>query len=451
MFEKIPPQAIQFEEAILGALLVESSKSEKVSSILPEYFYKESHKLIFEAIQSLYRSSEPIDIITVPDKLMKLGTFDQVGGYMYVNELANKVNSGAHFDYHLAIVIQKYLQREAIRYSSEIIELSFSEDDILEEVETKLMEIQNLLINSTLGEITGSGIQEIMSQSKEIAIKKMTDRKEGKEIGISIPIGVLHQILGGWQQGDLVYLAGRPSMGKTAVAIKFAKHAAKKGAKTVFFSLEMNNIPIVDRAALGEVDIDPEDWKNGNITQEDLDKYDRVRDIFKEWHFKIYDKSSIRPEHIRAICKKDKPDIIFIDYIGLMKPNAGERFQNRNLEMGSISHELKAIVKDFNIPVICLSQLSRASDSVPSLTHLRDSGELEQDADVVIFPHRPYYYSKQEEDKGIIEFHVAKHRNGRTGMVEGSHNKYMNDFFDKRDEELPIMNNDDLQTNLEPF
>jgi len=449
MIDKIPPQAIQFEEAIIGALLIESSISEKVNNIIPEYFYKESNQIIFNAIQDLYRTGSPIDIITVPDKLKKMEKFDKIGGFNYIMGITNKINSSAHFDYHLAIVIQKYLQREIIRKCSDMITLAFSEDDVLTECEAELIELQNTLIDSTIGDISGQVINDILKESQDIAARKMIDRRDGKEIGIPVPIGVLYDILGGWQNGDLIYLAGRPSMGKTAVAIKFAKHAAKKGHKTIFFSLEMNNIPIADRAALGEVDINPEDWRNGRISDDDLNKYDRVRELFKDYDLKVYDKSSIRPEHVRAVCKKERPEIIFIDYIGLMKPNLGEKYQNRNLELGHISHELKAIAKDFNIPVIALSQLNRALDNrgskVPNLSDLRDSGELEQDADIVIFPHRPYYYSKQDEDKGIIQFVVAKHRNGRTGIVEGSHNKYMNDFFDKRDDDF--MNNDDLSSN----
>lgn len=431
----MPPQAVDLEEVLIGSLLLESDLWDKIQDVDAEYFYKESHQVIFKSIAQLYTDKEPIDLMTVTNRLRSNGELDNIGGPVFLTSLMSSVVSGSHFDYHLHIIKQKYIQREIITITHEINRLAYSDDtESITECEKKITTLQNFLIDQTVGDIDGESIHNLTIKSINAAQDRISIKNQGEEVGIPIPIGRLQDILGGWQRTDLVLIAARPSMGKTAVAIKFAKYAAKRGYKSLIFSLEMSKISLTDRAVLGETDINPEDWRNGNISSSELDKIDAVRDKIKSWPLIIYDKSGLRPEQIYSICKKERPDIIFIDYIQLMKKNKGEKFDRKDLEIGHLSSEMKSIAKEFTIPVIALSQLNRSlevrASKVPTLGDLRESGNLEQDADIVIFPYRPYVYTGEKTDKGKIEFIIAKHRNGRTGAVDAGHNNYMNDFFD---------------------
>lgn len=433
---KIPPQAIDLEEALIGALLIESTRHDLIPRMKPEMFYKESSQVIFKAIQHLYTSKKAIDILTVSERLMSTNELEQVGGATHIAELTDHVSSSAHAEYHYYIVVQKYILRRIIQVTSEVQMIAFQDDDQqIEECQRVLHQLDEDITSEIIGEINTRDIFSIADQSINNAIQRMTDLERGIVPGIPCGIGSLHTVTSGWQKQDLIYIAARPSMGKTAVAIHFAKHAAKKGYRVLFFSLEMSDVSIIDRAILGETDINPTYWKNGQIGQESIALFESVMNQTKTWSITVSDKSSIRPDQVHAIAKKESPDIIFIDYIQLMKPSPGSKYQNRNLELGSISHDLKAIAKDFNIPVVALSQLNRDIDhrgsKIPTLSDIRDSGELEQDADVVIFPYRPEVYSDDQQDKGVIQFIIAKHRNGETGIVDARHNRYMNNFFDE--------------------
>lgn len=449
-YGKMPPQATEIEDVILGALMIEKDLLDKIPDITMEMFYKESNKKIFKAIFDLHMNKSSIDILTVTEKLRSTGELDECGGAGYITNLTSKIASGAHFDYHLHIVKQKYIQREIIRITSEAQQRAYNDDDeTIQECETLITDLMNFMVDQTTGNLVGSTLIKITNESIDLAAKRKIIREEGKEVGISIPIGKLQDITGGWQKEDLVLIAARPSMGKTAVAVKFAKHTAKRGYKTLFFSMEMSKIALNDRAILGETDINPEKWRNGEIENNDIEYiFNDVRSLISSWPLIIYDKPALRPEQIHSICKKEKPDIVFIDYIQLMRKNIGERFDRKDLEVGHISSELKSIAKEFQIPVIALSQLNRAMDTrgskIPTLSDLRESGALEQDADIVMFPHRPYYYSKMDEDQGKIEFVIAKHRNGRAGIIEAKHNEYMNDFFDSGNEPIEIPVNYDF-------
>lgn len=458
---KIPPQAIELEEIVIGAYLIEPELKDKIHEASPEIFYKEANQKIYNLIKDLYNDRKPIDILTVTQRAKEKGVLEEIGGAAYITALTSNIASAAHFDYHLTIVKQKFIQREIIRVSSSIQAKAFNDEpETIEDCEAELSDLITFLTDQTVGDITGQTISKITEDSINNAARRMIDKREGNEVGISIPIGRLQDILGGWQKSDLVLIAARPSMGKTAVAVKFAKHTAKRGYKTLFFSLEMPKVQLNDRAVLGETDIDPTEWRNGDIDEEDIEKVEAIKKMVEKWPFIIYDKAQMKPEQIRAICKKEKPDIIFIDYLQLMKTNAGRKYENRNLEIGSISEDLKAIAKDFDIPVVTLSQLSREVEKrgskIPQLSDLRDSGSLEQDADVVIFPYRPFRYSEDPEDEGIIQFVIAKHRNGEIGTIEARHNQYMNDFYDKAfsqdlDSQTDSYDNLDLQITDNPF
>jgi len=439
-YGKIPPQAVEIEETLLGAFLLDKESQDLIDDVECEIFYKDSSQKVFTAIKSLRKAKKQIDIITVTEELKKTSTLAEVGGAVHINNLTFRVASGIHAGEHFLIVLEKHIARKTIQHCCELLELCYDHNDI-EELEEKIVQMKSFYENTTQTKDTGELVVPIARESHSIARKRISDRNQGTMPGINTGFGVFQSMLGGWQPGDLILLAARPSMGKTAIAIHFAKQAAKHGSKVLFFSLEMNAISITDRFILGDTDVNPEKWRNGDMSNFELAQYeDRIKEI-KSYNMIIYDRSTLRPSDVNAICKREKPEIIFIDYIQLMKVNRGEKLQNRTLEVGSISHELKIIAKEYNCPVVALSQLNRGVDArgvkVPTLSDLRDSGELEQDADLVVFPYRPYVYSQASEDVGVMELIVAKHRNGRVGSIRIKHNQYINNFYDEVDDSFP--------------
>jgi len=433
-FSKIPPQAVELEEVLLGAFMLDNTSHDIIDTCEPEYFYKEAHQKIFKAIKSLRLEKKPIDILTVTNHLRDNDQLKNVGGAIYVTGLTSQVASGVHSMEHFLIVLEKFIARETIRRAWELTDMAYSNSDI-EELEGKILELKNFYETKTLNQGNGEDVYDVATESYINSKQRIKDRMNGTMPGINTGISLLQDLTGGWQPGDLIFLAARPSMGKTAIAIHFAKKAATSGSRVLFFSLEMNAISITDRFVLGQTVIDPEKWRNGTITNFDLAQYEDQKKLLKNTMLRIYDKSSVRPSYINTICKREQPDLIIVDYIQLMKPNQGEKFQNRNLELGSISHELKVIAKEYNVPIIALSQLNRRLDTsaskVPTLSDLRDSGELEQDADLVIFPFRPYVYGESDMDFQVMELIIAKHRNGRTGKVRIKHNEYINNFYEE--------------------
>lgn len=433
-YGKTPPQAIDFEEALLGAFLIDRDCHDLIDIMLPEWFYKDSHEKIFTAIKELKKNSKSIDLLTVTEQLRKTEQLPEVGGASFITQLTQKVSSGIRANEWYVVIKDKFLLREGIRRSVEIQELCYDNAGDIDEVETKLSEFKNFIETETTSEYVGSSLFEISKESLRNAKVRKLNRDNGIMPGINTGCGALQQITGGWQPSDLIYIGGRPSMGKTAFAIWLAKQSAKAGTKTCFFSLEMNDISITDRAVLGETSIDPERWRNGDVTNADFAWFEDAQKLIKRWPLILFDKNISRPANILKIVKKEKPGIIFIDYIQLMQDDKGEKHQNRNSEMESISRKLKSIGKEFNIPVIALSQLNRSLDTraskLPVLSDLRDSGSIEQDADLVIFPYRPYVYEKDGLEE-TIEIHIAKHRNGRLGCIIMKHNQYINNFFEE--------------------
>ncbi len=430
---KIPPQCIDIENAILGTFLLERVSWEMIDRLTEDMFYKEQNKIVFSAIKMLFSEKREIDMLTVTEQLNKMQKLDQVG-VTYLSELTKNISSARHLEYHVHIFIEKYIQRSIIRQCTEILEDSYCDTLALDEIIGKVETLYKSSIDEIDRDMPVFNINDVIDQSRDLAYKRMIDLENGKLPGIPINLGVLQEIIGGWQLADLIYIAARPSMGKTAVACHFAKHAARKGFKVLFFSLEMNKIALTDRMILGETGIEPDRWRNGTLSDSDFKLIEEKRSEFNSWKLFINDKAKLRIEDIEIVCKKLHPDIVFIDYIQLMRVSRGVKYDNRNLELGNISHGLKAIAKDFNIPVVCCCQLNRDVDKrgskIPSLSDLRDSGELEQDADIVIFPYRPYVHVPDEANKGVIEFYISKHRNGKIGMTKAMHNEYINDFYD---------------------
>ena len=431
MFElaKIPPQAVDLEEAVLGAMMIEADALSSVIDILkPDVFYKEAHKHIFEAIALLFQSGEPVDILTVTNKLKSTGYLEMVGGPYYITQLTSRITSSANIEFHSRIILEKYIQRELIRISTDTVRDAFEDTtdvfDLLDNAEKNLFAIaeQNLRRNySNMLDILKEAVKNI-----EAAIKS-----EGKVVGVESGFTALDRITGGWQKSDLIIVASRPGMGKTSFILTMARNIAVDFNKAVaFFSLEMSSIQLVTRLLSSEALITSDKLRKGDVTKSEWEQLQSVIKKFESAKLFIDDTPALSIFELRAKARRLKQQydiqIIFVDYLQLMTSTSENR-GNREQEISNISRSLKALAKELNVPVIALSQLSRAVETrggtkKPILSDLRESGAIEQDADMVIFIYRPEYYKVDvDEDgnstQGMAEIGIAKHRNGSLGNV----------------------------------
>ena len=422
---KIPPQAIDLEEAVIGAMLIDEKGVNEVIDILsPDIFYKKSHQLIFESIQRLFRESEPIDLLTVSADLKKNKNFEIVGGDFYLINLSQKVSSSAHIEYHSRIIQQKYIQRKLISISNEIIQKSYNEStdvlDLLDEAESKLYDIaQNNIKGSS------ETAQNLVIQAKN-RIEEIGNR-EGSLSGISTGFEKLDRLTSGWQPSDLIIIAARPGMGKTALALSMARNiSVQKKIPVAFFSLEMSSVQLITRLISAETGLSSDKLRTGKLAQHEWQQLNvKVTDL-ESAPLYIDDSAALTIFELRAkarrLVKNHNVKIIIIDYLQLM--NAGNNTGNREQEISAISRSLKGIAKELQIPVIALSQVNRGVENRtgigskrPILSDLRESGAIEQDADIVTFIYRPEYYKIYEWDngddsRGQGELIIAKHRNG---------------------------------------
>jgi len=421
---KLPPQAVDLEQAVLGAMMIDKKGVDDVIDILhPEAFYKQSHQFIYEAIFRLFNESEPIDLLTVTSQLRKDGKLESVGGDFYLVGLTQKVASSAHIEFHARIIIQKYIQRRLISISSEIIDEAYDETsdvfDLLDSAETKLFEV-------TQGNLKKSS--EAAEGLVNQAIKKIEEisNKEGMS-GIPSGFSKLDNLTSGWQPSDLVILAARPGMGKTAFVMSMAKNIAIDfDIPVAIFSLEMSSVQLITRMISSETGISSGKLRKGDLQPHEWEQLNvKVKNLSKAPIF-IDDTPSLSIFDLRAkarrLASQHGVKIVIIDYLQLM--TAASAGGNREQEISTISRNLKALAKELAIPVIALSQLSRAVETRggskrPLLSDLRESGAIEQDADIVSFIFRPEYYGQTEWDddertpcEGQGEFIVAKHRNG---------------------------------------
>ncbi len=428
---KMPPQALQLEEAVLGALMLDREAVSMVVDILQsKSFYVESHGLIYQAIRNLFEKSQPIDLLTVTEELKRMGELDSAGGPYFLVELTNRIGSTANTEFHARIVAEKFLQRELIRVSTSIIRDAYEDTtdvfDLLDRAEQNLFAVaeQNL----------GKGVQS-MGQLMTKAFKQL-EEISGKVDGLTgVPSGftALDRLTSGWQSSDLVIVAARPGMGKTSFTLAVARNAAvdfKKGV--AFFSLEMSNLQLVNRLISMEAGVSSEMLRQGKLPKEDLAKLQHKLHNLSEAPIFIDDTPGLNVFELRAKCRRLKMQhdiqLIVIDYLQLMTATTDNKGSNREQEISTISRSLKALAKELNVPVIALSQLSRqvevrGGNKKPQLSDLRESGAIEQDADIVSFIYRPEYYNILEDDegnsvKGIAEIIVAKHRNGSTDTVK---------------------------------
>lgn len=435
MYGKVPPQAKELEEAILGAIMLEKGAFDVVVEVIkkPECFYIEAHQKIFAACMALADKNSPLDILTVVQELRLRGELDLVGGAFYVSKLTNIVASTANTEAHAKIVLQKYVQRELIRMSGDVISDAFEDTtdvfELLDDAEQKLFNITNNYLRSDYDDIVGA-----MTSSME-RIDKLRLQKE--EIsGVPSGFTALDQLTYGWQPSDLIILAARPAVGKTAFALNLIRNAAlhpTKPTPVAFFSLEMSSSQLVNRILSAESGILLEKISRGRMEEYEYQQLQRAG-IRRLENSKIFidDTAALNIFELRAkarrLVSKEGVGLIVIDYLQLMTGNK-ERNGNREQEISSISRNLKVLAKELNIPIIALSQLSRAvesrreSNKVPQLSDLRESGAIEQDADMVMFIYRPEYHDIEnnefgESTKGLTEIKIAKHRNGSLGDVK---------------------------------
>lgn len=429
---KLPPQAIDLEEAVLGALMLEKDALSSVIDILkPEVFYRDSHQKIFQAIRLLFEKTSPVDILTVTAQLRQQGELEMIGGAYYITELTNRVASAANIEFHSRIIIQKYIQRELIRISTEIINSAYEDTsdvlDLLDRAERNLFEIaQNNLRRDS------RKMDDILRESlKEIELLK--DKKDGLT-GVASGFTGLDRMTSGWQKSDLVIIAARPAMGKTAFVLSCARNAAVDfNRPVVVFSLEMSSVQLVNRLISGETLIEQEKIRKGMLEEWEWQQIHSKIGRLEQAPLIIDDTPALNIFEFRAKCRRLKSQhdiqLIIIDYLQLMQGKADGKSGNREQEIGSISRALKSVAKELNVPVIALSQLSRAVENRPGgsrkpmLSDLRESGSIEQDADMVLFLYRPEYYGLTEDEDGnstagIGEIIIAKHRNGETGTVK---------------------------------
>ncbi len=441
---KVPPQAIDIEEAVLGAIMLEKDAIYEVIEILkPDAFYKESHSKIYQAILDLSIREEPIDLLTVTQELRSKNQLEEVGGPYYITQLTTRVLSSVHAEYHARLIYQKYIQRELIRVATNIQERAFDEsvdvEDLLNSSEQAMFEI-------TQGTIK-KDIQPINILLKE-AIENIqaAEKNEGSLSGVPSGYTKLDRITAGWQKTDLVIIAARPSMGKTAFVLSMARNMAVDHKHGVgLFSLEMSSQQLVKRMIVSETEIESDKIRTGRLSTGEWEQLDaKITNLVNASIF-IDDTPALSVFEFRTKCRRlvqqHNISIAIIDYLQLMTWT-GDTKGNREQEVSNISRSLKAIAKELDIPIIALSQLNRGVENRtglqnkrPQLADLRESGAIEQDADIVAFIHRPEYYGFTEDEEGnslrdVAEIIIAKHRNGALDDVHLQFRKHYAKFVE---------------------
>ncbi len=446
---KIPPQALDLEEVVLGAMMIDKKGVDEVVDLLsPESFYKEAHQHIFDAILILFEKSDPIDLLTVSGQLKKEGKLEKIGGDFYLIALTQKVSSSAHIEFHARIILQKFIQRSLIKISNEIIEDSYDESvdvfDLLDNAESKLYDV-------TLGNVKKSTET---AQDLVIQAKKKIEEIANKEGLSGVPSGFerVDKVTSGWQPSDLVIIAARPGMGKTALTLSMARNmAVNNNVPVAFFSLEMSSVQLITRLISSETGLSSEKLRTGKLEKHEWEQLNVKVKSLEQAPLFIDDTPALSIFDLRAkarrLASQHKIKLLIVDYLQLMTVGGNNKTGNREQEISTISRNLKSLAKELDIPVIALSQLSRAVETRtgskrPILSDLRESGAIEQDADIVSFIYRPEYYKIDEWDdeersptEGQAEFIIAKHRNGGLDNIRlkfnGSLGKFENlDNFD---------------------
>ncbi|MBD5289604.1 MAG: replicative DNA helicase [Bacteroides sp.] len=427
---KLPPRDIELEEAVLGALMLEKDAYMNVcDTLVPESFYEPVNQKIYSAIQTLGLSQRPIDMLTVTEQLRVDGTLEEIGGALHITELTGRVLSAANVEYHAKIIAQKYLARRLITFASEVEGKAFDEsndvDDLLQETEGLLFEISQTQLKRDVTQI-----DPVLNEAIE-QIQLAANSETGLS-GLRTGFTDLDKMTAGWQNSDLIIIAARPAMGKTAFILSMAKNMAIDfNIPVAIFTLEMPNVQLMKRILSNVVELEGEKIKTGRLSPEEWDRLNnRVKNVFSSPLY-LDETPSLSITELRTkarrLVREKGVKIIMIDYLQLMT-GSGQKFGSREQEVSTISRSLKAMAKELNIPVIALSQLNRSTetreDKRPILSDLRESGAIEQDADIVCFIHRPEYYTRADVDaegkniRGVGEIIIAKHRNGAVGDVQ---------------------------------
>ncbi len=427
----VPPHSKDLEQAVLGAIMLDRDALATVLDILkPESFYDPAHQSVYQAMLDLFRSSRPIDILTVTEELRKMSSLEKIGGAFYLVELTNRIASSANIEYHARIISQKHIQRELIRVSTDIIRLSFEDStdvfDLMDKAEQNLFSITETNLSRSF-EGMGTLAPKLLKH-----IELLSNKADGLT-GVPSGFTKLDRLTAGFQPSDLIIVAARPAMGKTAFTLSLAKNAAGFGRGVAFFSLEMSSLQLVQRLIASESGIQSDKLRTGKLQPHEWQALQAGIERMSKTPIFIDDTPGINIFELRAKCRRLKAQhdiqLIIIDYLQLMTGGGAEgKNGNREQEISSISRGLKGLAKELNVPVIALSQLSRAVESRggskrPQLSDLRESGAIEQDADIVSFIYRPEYYDIMEDEngnstKGIAEIIVAKHRNGALDDVK---------------------------------
>ncbi|PKL90321.1 MAG: replicative DNA helicase [Ignavibacteriae bacterium HGW-Ignavibacteriae-2] len=459
---KQPPAVVEVEQNVLGAMLLDNDAIPKVIEVLkPEHFFDPKHKVIFNSVISLYQSNEPVDTVSLYEELKKEAKVDAAGGIVYISKLSQDISSAANVDYHSRLVLEKWILRQLISTSMEIASSAYEgrDDvfDLLDEAESKIFKISEEGTKESFTSMD-KAVKEALELIEAIHSKTLSN--------VSVPSGffALDEMLGGFQKSDLVIIAARPSMGKTAFALSFARNAAiEHNVPIALFSLEMSTIQLAMRLISAEARINAHSIRTGKFKAEDGAKISRTVHKLSKAPIYIDDSPALSVLEMRAKSRRLKAEknigMVIVDYLQLM--SAGTNVDSREREISIISRSLKALAKELNVPVVALSQLNRAvestSDKRPMLSHLRESGSIEQDADVVLFLYRPEVYgitaySDGSPTEGVGEVIISKQRNGPVGDVRL---KFLKDYarFENLDllhgdlprfEQAPAMREEDL-------
>jgi len=429
-YGKILPQAVEIEETVLGALLLEPDAISEVFDILkPESFYKDNHQKIFTAISQLYIDGKDVDVAIVTNELNKKGELDEIGGAYYLTKLMGHVASAAHVQTHAKIILNAYIQREIIRIGSELANIGYDNDndpgELIDYANDQLAAINELSVSKKYDK----HISVVLKKAKKELQAREANAKQNILNGVKTPLSSLDDMTNGWQTG-LIIIAARPSMGKTQMMIKILKEAGLAGVPCLSFSLEMSDVSLGNRSITADGSINLRDYNKGLMKTETWAYVDKEIKNLEKLPIYIDDYSRANITYIktqaRLLHKKYGIKLIVIDYLTYIKIISKGRYDKYD-ELGKITKELKALAKELDIPIILLSQLNRkvedSSDKRPRLSHLRESGNIEEDADMVIFIRRPEYYGVKEDDKGnslvgVGELLIDKHRDGPIGSVK---------------------------------
>jgi replicative DNA helicase len=446
---KLPPQAVDLEEALIGCTMLEKHVYDEVGHLITaEMFYKESHQIIFDTIETMAENANPIDILTVTEALKARGDLDVIGGPMAIVKLTDRIATTLHAVDYAHLVRQKYIQREMIKASMIVTSEAYQDfEEAVQIYQIQTEQIDDLLV----GKRQIRNMKEIAKDHFQELERRTEIKKSGKLPAIASGLVDLDRITNGWHNGTLIVLGARPSMGKTACALKFAKEAARQGKHIPIFSLETTDLRLMDRLICSHGGIDPKRLRTGSLEDSEFAAYQSSVTELTQLPIYIDDSANVNVKHIRAtaraMARKKQCDMIVIDYLQLVDSTTSNRSYNREQEIAQISRGLKLLAMELDIPIILLCQLSRdvekrGGNKQPQLSDLRESGAIEQDADMVIFPYRPEYYGITEDDNGeslenVLMFLVRKNKEGELGEAYARRSSNFTQIFDMDFNESP--------------